>query len=85
DADPAQTLVVEDSRNGLLAAHGAGLNCLVTVNGYTRHENFAEACMVVSDLGEPGSTIDILANSTRCSPGDYLELADLMACMPLDN
>ena len=34
--DPADTLVVEDSRNGLLAATRAGLPCLVTVNGYTR-------------------------------------------------
>lgn len=48
------TLVVEDSRNGLLAATGAGLSCVVTVNGYTRHENFGEAVLVVSELGDPG-------------------------------
>ena len=32
---PAEVLVVEDSRNGLLAAVGAGLRCLMTINGYT--------------------------------------------------
>ena len=34
--DKADTLVVEDSRNGLLAATAAGLRWVVTVNGYTR-------------------------------------------------
>lgn len=38
--DPAETLVIEDSRNGLLAADRAGLRCLVTVSGYTREEAF---------------------------------------------
>ena len=42
---------MEDSRNGLLAATRAGLPCLVTVNGYTRDEDFAEAVLVVSELG----------------------------------
>jgi HAD superfamily hydrolase (TIGR01509 family) len=36
--DRGSTLVVEDSRNGLRSAAGAGLRCLVTVNGYTRDE-----------------------------------------------
>ena len=38
---PAEALVVEDSRNGLLAAAAAGLRCVVTVNGYTGDEDFA--------------------------------------------
>jgi len=41
--DPRDTLAVEDSRNGLLAADRAGLACLVTVSGYTREESFGEA------------------------------------------
>jgi len=53
-ADPSRTVVVEDSRNGLLAATGAGLRCLVTVNGYTKDEDFTEAVLVVSGLGDPG-------------------------------
>ncbi|WNB86573.1 HAD-IA family hydrolase [Cellulomonas sp. ATA003] len=60
--DPADTLVVEDSRNGLLAATRAGLPCLVTVNGYTRDEAFDEAVLVVSELGDPGRP------RSRCSP-----------------
>ena len=49
-----EALVVEDSRNGLEAAVGAGLRCLVTVNGYTADEDFGEAALVVTSLGDPG-------------------------------
>ena len=50
--DPASCVVIEDSRNGLLAAKGAGMNCVVTVNAYTQQEDFSEADMVVSCLGD---------------------------------
>ncbi|MCY1136915.1 HAD-IA family hydrolase [Actinoplanes sp. Pm04-4] len=80
--DPAQTLVVEDSRNGLLSATRAGLNCLVTVNGYTRDEDFTEAVLVVSELGdEDRPPIEVLANRGRARPGAYLTLDDLRACL----
>jgi hypothetical protein len=40
-------------RNGLLSAVGAGLPCLITVNGYTCGENFDRAVLVVSERGIP--------------------------------
>jgi HAD superfamily hydrolase (TIGR01509 family) len=80
--DRADTLVVEDSRNGLLAATGAGLACLVTVNGYTRDEAFDEAVLVVSELGDPGRPpLEVLVNRGAAEPGDYLTLDDLRACL----
>jgi len=45
--------VVEDNRNGLLAAKGAGMRCIVTTNGYTQDEDFSEADLVVPELGDP--------------------------------
>jgi HAD superfamily hydrolase (TIGR01509 family) len=81
-ADPADTLVIEDSRNGLLAAAGAGLSCLITVNGYTRGENFDEAVLVVSELGDPGRPpIQVLANRSSARPRDYMTLGDLRECI----
>lgn len=50
---PASCLAVEDSVNGLKAAIGAGLCTLITINGYTAHEDFTGAVAVLSDLGEP--------------------------------
>jgi HAD superfamily hydrolase (TIGR01509 family) len=50
---PGECVVVEDNRNGLLAAKGAGMHCLVTTNGYTEDEDFREADLVVSELGDP--------------------------------
>jgi HAD superfamily hydrolase (TIGR01509 family) len=80
--DRADTLVVEDSRNGLLAATGAGLACLVTVNGYTRDEAFDEAVLVVSELGDPGRPpVEVLVNRSAAEPGDYIVLDDLQACL----
>ena len=40
---PAACLVVEDSRNGLLAAKAAGMACAAIQCPATRHEDFSEA------------------------------------------
>jgi HAD superfamily hydrolase (TIGR01509 family) len=46
-------VVIEDSRNGLLAATGAGMPCLITTSTYTLDEDFHEAARVVPELGDP--------------------------------
>jgi len=75
----ADAVVVEDSRNGLLAATGAGIACLVTVNDFTASEDFSEAVLVVSSLGDPGAgeRTEVLANRGRATPGELVTLADL--------
>jgi HAD superfamily hydrolase (TIGR01509 family) len=40
---PGGCLVVEDSRNGLLAAKAAGMRCAVVPCAHTRHQDFREA------------------------------------------
>lgn len=47
-----ECMVIEDSRNGLLAATGAGLPTLVTTSTYTVDEDFTEAVKVVPELGD---------------------------------
>jgi len=81
-APAPEVLVVEDSRNGILAAAGAGLRCVMTVNGYTEAEDNDEAVLVVSSLGDPGGEpIRVIANRSAASPGDYITLADLQRCL----
>jgi HAD superfamily hydrolase (TIGR01509 family) len=47
-----ECIVIEDSRNGLLAAIGAGLPCLITTSTYTTNEDFTGAIGVVPELGD---------------------------------
>ena len=47
-----ECMVVEDSRNGLLAAMRAGLPTLITTSTYTVDEDFTGAAKVVPELGE---------------------------------
>jgi HAD superfamily hydrolase (TIGR01509 family) len=47
-----ECIVVEDSRNGLLAAKAAGMNVVVTTNYYTEKEDLKEADIIVTCLGD---------------------------------
>jgi HAD superfamily hydrolase (TIGR01509 family) len=77
---PEDAIVVEDSRNGLLAAVGAGLGCVVTVSSYTAEEDMSEATLVVTSLGDPGEAAQVLANRSSARPGAEVTLSDLDAC-----
>jgi len=50
---PDEVVVFEDSRNGVLAAKAAGLNVVVTTNGYTEKEDVNDGDIIVSCLGDP--------------------------------
>ncbi len=45
-------LAIEDSENGLRAALGAGLSCLVTVSEYTWGQDFSGAAAVLENLSQ---------------------------------
>lgn len=82
--NPAECIVVEDSRNGLLAAVAAGMTCVVTYNDLTRDEDFSEAVIVLSCLGDPaGEQAVVRANHSRARPVGYLDVADLEMILDL--
>jgi HAD superfamily hydrolase (TIGR01509 family) len=58
--DPSECLVVEDSERGLLAAHRAGMKCLVVPNELTRAHDFALAHRVLSHIREVPETLEML-------------------------
>jgi len=73
-----QCVVVEDSANGLQAATGAGMRCVVTVSGYTRDEDFSTAAIVVTCLGDPGGEVcEVLANRSAAKPSAWITMDDL--------
>ncbi len=58
-----QCLAFEDSRNGLLSAQGANLTTLITVNSFTHDHDFSGADLIVSDLGEPDSSMQVIGGT----------------------
>ena len=71
--EPSECVVIEDNRNGLLAAKAAGMYCFITTNGYTKDEDFTEADLVVSELGDPPNvqaTLETIRNIVEksCPP-----------------
>ena len=57
---PDGVVAVEDSHHGLLAAHGAGLRCVVVPNEYT-HADVSAADLVVSSFGPDAEWISGVA------------------------
>lgn len=58
--DPDECVALEDSEMGLTAAAAAGLAAVVTINSDTLEQDFTEASLVVSSLGEPGAPTRVL-------------------------
>jgi HAD superfamily hydrolase (TIGR01509 family) len=51
--EPGEAFVIEDSRNGVMAAAGAGLRVVATTNEYTENEDLSYADIIVTCLGDP--------------------------------
>ena len=75
--DPEQAVALEDSRNGLLSAVRAGLWTVVTPTYWTEHQDFAEAGLVLPQLGEPHAPVEGEPGSALEDAGwlGYAELA----------
>jgi HAD superfamily hydrolase (TIGR01509 family) len=74
ELNPASAIVVEDSDNGLKSAIAAGLTTVVTVNNYTEQQDFSQAALVLSDLGESEQPCRVIQGNFARS---YLDLAGL--------
>jgi len=82
DIAAEETLALEDSGNGWKSAQAAGLKCVVTVNGYTRDQDFAGADLVVSGFGEPECEgIKVLSNPHTLTPLHHVTLSHLREIM----
>ena len=77
---PGECLVFEDSQHGLQAAHKAGLKTVVTVNDYTRGQDFADAILLLNHLGEPEQPFTVLAGEVP-DDASYLDMALMRRCL----
>ena len=64
DLKSEQCLAFEDSRNGILSSQDADLTTIITINGYTQHDDFSGAALVLDNMGEPGQAFDVLAGDS---------------------
>lgn len=55
-----ECIAFEDSINGLKSAKGAHLPTIITVSGYTCHEDFTGADLVLTHLGEPDKPMEVI-------------------------
>jgi beta-phosphoglucomutase-like phosphatase (HAD superfamily) len=66
-------LAFEDSNQGVIAACQVDLKTVVTVNDYTKDQDFSGAILVLSDLGEPNQPFTVLAGDA--ADGSYMDMA----------
>ena len=72
-------LAFEDSLNGILSSSGANLKTIVTVNGYTKEDDFSKATLVLDNLGEPDESFTVMAGDDHGSSFVNIELLQALA------
>jgi HAD superfamily hydrolase (TIGR01509 family) len=79
---PSRCVVIEDTRQGLLSCTAAGMRCVITVSTYSRDEDFHEAAIVLTSLGDPGGEkADVVQNRSNARPGGQFTAKDLEAVL----
>lgn len=58
-------LAFEDTNNGLRSATPTGLKTIITVNEYTKGQDFTAATLVLSDFGEPDHPFQVLSGQSH--------------------
>jgi beta-phosphoglucomutase-like phosphatase (HAD superfamily) len=66
-------LAIEDSLQGLQASSQVGLKTVVTVNDYTKNQDFSGAILVLNHLGEPNQPFSVIAGDIK--DASYLDMA----------
>ena len=65
DLKAEQCLAFEDSRNGILSSQNADLTTLITINGYTKDDDFSGAAIVLDNMGEPDHAFNVLSGDAH--------------------
>jgi HAD superfamily hydrolase (TIGR01509 family) len=74
---PDAAIAVEDSRNGVLAAVGASLRCVVVVNGYSSDHDLGGADLILDGFGDADEPSHVLADPHDIRPAALLGHSDL--------
>lgn len=69
---PEQAIAFEDSYNGILSSVGANLRTIVTINEYTKNDDFSQAELVLNHMGEADQPFEVLSGDAKGKT--YLDL-----------
>lgn len=72
-----ECIVFEDSANGVISSRGANIPTIVTLNNYTKDDDFTGAVTVLNHLGEPNLPCTVMDGLKI--KGNYLTVDDLTA------
>lgn len=72
----SECLVIEDSNQGLKAAVMASLKTVITVNEYTKNQDFQEAALILNHLGEKKLPFQVIKGDISNKNYFDLELAN---------
>ena len=75
---PEEVMVIEDSRNGVLAGKAAGMHVVATTNVYTEKEDLSDADIIVSCLGDPDGEKGKMKKGTVAGYDGVLHVAQLV-------
>lgn len=68
-----ECVAFEDSANGIESAAAANIKTIITINEYTKDDDFSKAELVLDQMGEPGQPFEVLEGSSYGH--HYLDLA----------
>lgn len=72
-------LAFEDSLNGILSSSAAKLKTIITVNGYTKDDDFSKASLVLDNLGTADESFTVLSGDTHGASFVNVDLLKAMA------
>ncbi|MBF6056857.1 HAD family hydrolase [Thiomicrorhabdus heinhorstiae] len=69
---PEECIAFEDSDNGIKSSAAANVKTIITINEYTKDDDFSKADLVLDQMGEPEEGFEVLAGEHHGH--DYLDL-----------
>lgn len=76
---PEQAIAFEDSYNGILSSVAANLRTIVTINEYTKNDDFSQAELVLNHMGESNQPFEVLSGDAKGKTYLDLDLVKIIA------
>jgi len=64
---PDECVTIEDTNQGLVAATKANIKAIITINNYTKDENFDSAMVVLNHLGDEKNPCKVIQHQNKIS------------------